>query len=104
MRYGEYVHLLSEEAPLERAYRDAVRLMITVGPTATASEYHTLKTSVEDIRYDLEGLRRQLLPARAATLSPELALNRNRFCGSKLTRADLASVAPPRARLRRLSE
>jgi hypothetical protein len=60
MKFDDDARIKSEQGRLEREYRAAVDLLVTVGPRATEFEYLVLKTSVEDVRYDLEHLRQKL--------------------------------------------
>jgi hypothetical protein len=60
MKFDDDARIKSEQDGLEREYRAAVDLLVTVGPRATEFEYLVLKTSVEDVRYDLEHLRQKL--------------------------------------------
>jgi hypothetical protein len=73
MKFDDYVQIQSEHDRLEREYRAAVDLLVTVGPRATELEYLVLKTSVEDVRYDLEYVRQKLQPARVSSVKGKAA-------------------------------
>jgi hypothetical protein len=69
MKSEACARISGELAHLEREYRSAINLLITVGRKATEREYLVLKIAVDDLRFELEMVRRKLERETANSVS-----------------------------------